>query len=261
MTDAEMTAADRALWRVVDPSSHKNQPGDAQRCIAAGANVNCQRPRGWPDDDGSGYRETPLSIATAWHTPKLVKMLLEHGADTGFITTFGERTILHIAALHDRAENAGMLIEAGASVEQKETVEGWTALHLAVYKSHRHHKTVRLLLAKGANVNATDDAGRTPLYIALEGALPRFQHDLIRILLASGADLSAKTFDGRSPHDFAKEQRRPYRQDLCFLEQLLETERVRRAVAFAMGQQERLGGQSWVQHLEPGVVRMVLQYV
>lgn len=45
---------------------------------------------------------------------------------------------------------------------------------------------------------------------------------------------------------------------------MIQAEVASRAVAFAMGQQfkqERLGAESWVQELDAGVVRMVLEHV
>ena len=51
-----------------------------------------------------------------------------------------------------------------------------------------------LLSSPGANVNATDDRGSTPL---LEAA--RFGHeDICRVLIAAGADVKAKDKDGKS---------------------------------------------------------------
>jgi uncharacterized protein len=51
-----------------------------------------------------------------------------------------------------------------------------------------------LLSSPGANVNATDDRGSTPL---LEAA--RFGHeDICRALIAAGADLKAKDRDGKT---------------------------------------------------------------
>src|ERR1051325_3445833 len=51
-----------------------------------------------------------------------------------------------------------------------------------------------LLSSPGANVNATDDRGSTPL---LEAA--RFGHeDICRVLIAAGANLKAKDKDGKT---------------------------------------------------------------
>ena len=52
-----------------------------------------------------------------------------------------------------------------------------------------------LLSAPGADVNATDESGSTPL---LEAA--RFGHeDICRALIAAGANLKAKDRDGKTP--------------------------------------------------------------
>ena len=51
-----------------------------------------------------------------------------------------------------------------------------------------------LLSSPGANVNATDDRGSTPL---LEAA--RYGHeDICRVLIAAGADVKAKDRDGKT---------------------------------------------------------------
>jgi len=219
------TDLDRALWNVVDKRSYQKQPRDAAKCIAAGANVNCQRPMGYPCEEDPSKRETPLLIAIFRYMPNLVNRLLELGADPSAETgSFGDRTALHIAALHDRAEMAGMLIKAGVSMEKKDTIFGWTALHLAVYKCHRHHLTVRMLIADGANVNAIDDTGRTPLHIVLEYGM-RFSQELKEILIENGADLVDKTVDGNFPDGkFAWEER----AGTNWIKTLLKKERYRR---------------------------------
>jgi hypothetical protein len=187
----EITDLDHDLWKCIDRPPYKNQSRDAQRCIEDGANVNCQRPMDIYGDDLSKL-ETPLLVAICRCAPKLVKRLIELGADSSAeIDAFGERTLLHIAALHDRAETVGILIKAGVSMEKKDTIFGWTALHLAVFKCHRHHLTVRMLLMNGANVNAMDNSGRKPLDIALEYE-GRFSPQLKEIL-SGGEELSDKT--------------------------------------------------------------------
>lgn len=67
-------------------------------------------------------------------------------------------------------------------------------------------KVVADLLARGRNVNATDEAGRTPLsYAAQSGSLPTALH-----LLRVGADVHAADPVGRSPLFYAASARAPY---------------------------------------------------
>ena len=229
------TDLDRALWKVVDTRSYKKQPRDATRCIAAGANVNCQRPMGYPCEEDPSKRETPLLVAIAHCMPKLVNRLLELGADPNLETgAFGDRTLLHIAVLHNRAEIVGMLIKAGVALERKDSLFGWTALHLAVYKCHRHHLSVRMLLADGANVNAMDDTGRTPLHIVREYG-GRFSQELKEILIENGAGVSDKTIDGNFPN---WEFEWKWKDGTNWMKTLLHKERYprgRRALASAVG--------------------------
>jgi hypothetical protein len=80
---------------------------------------------------------------------------------------------------------------------------------------------------------------------------------LARILLDNGADEQQKTNAGSTPEDFATAGPHP------LLAVMLKAVAVRRAqcVAFAMGNQERLGAGSWVQERDAGVVLMVLEQV
>jgi Arf-GAP/coiled-coil/ANK repeat/PH domain-containing protein len=54
---------------------------------------------------------------------------------------------------------------------------------------------VRFLTARGANVNAPDARGCTPLHVAYEFG----RHDLVRALLACGANPRAVDHQGRTP--------------------------------------------------------------
>ncbi|HSW00737.1 MAG TPA: serpin family protein [Sedimentisphaerales bacterium] len=56
-------------------------------------------------------------------------------------------------------------------------------------------ESVRTLLAKGADVNARDDRGRTPLHEAADGAFA----DLAELLIRQGADVQARDPRGRTP--------------------------------------------------------------
>jgi ankyrin repeat protein len=237
--DAE-TDPDRALWNIVDKEYYKKQPRDAQSCVTDGANVNCLRPMDPYGDDVSKL-ETPLLVTVYRQNPELVKRLLEMGANLSANTNaYGGRTVLHIAALHNSAEIAGMLIQAGVSMEQKDTLHGWTALHLAVSECRRRHLTVRMLLANGANVNAMDDSGRTPLRLAMEIG-GRYASQCKEILIANGADLVGKVVKGSYPEGESAWDERSGKPWMEILQKKERYHSGRRDLAFAMRQWEQQG--------------------
>ena len=76
-------------------------------------------------------------------------------------------TPLHIASSKRSAETVDLLIQNGADVNAQ-NVNGSTPLHVAASSHLALEGTiVRLLLRRGANVDAKDSEGRTPLDIAL----------------------------------------------------------------------------------------------
>jgi ankyrin repeat protein len=88
-------------------------------------------------------------------------------------------------------ERIRKLISQGADANAKDN-RGMTPLHKAAYYGRR--QIAEVLIAKGANVNETDTAGQTPLHIAANfGA--KFVPEL---LLAKGADVNARDNSGNT---------------------------------------------------------------
>ena len=167
----------------------------------------------------------------------------------------GERTALSpalwIAAWDGRAAVVRQLLAEGSDIEERGGVSLSTPLGAA---SWRGHKIVALLLLEqGAEISATDVYNWTPLHSASRWG----REAIVRLLLNRGADLQSKTDKQCTPADIATALSRTQ------ITAMLKAEALRRAqcVAFAMGQQERLGAGSWVQELDAGVVRMVLEEV
>ena len=80
----------------------------------------------------------------------------------------------------------GYTLAKGADVNAKDK-EGKSPLHYAERKA-----VAELLLAKGADVNAKDNEGKTPLHCAT-------RKDTVELLLATGADVNAKDNGGETP--------------------------------------------------------------
>jgi len=102
---------------------------------------------------------------------------------------------LHDAAFEGDADTVRMLIEAGADVNAKDA-HGATPLHLAVAN------TARVLIEAGADVNAEDPYGQTPLH----GAAFEGDADTAQVLIEAGADVNALTSigDGDTPLNYAE---------------------------------------------------------
>ena len=95
---------------------------------------------------------------------------------------------------HGAVEEVKQLFADGKATARDVNVFGITALHIAAKR--KNLGLVRLLLREGADVNAQDDDGDSPLH----GALAIEQnYDVARILIEKGADLASTAIDGKTP--------------------------------------------------------------
>ena len=106
-------------------------------------------------------------------------------------------TALHLAAWNGYTELVEVLIEEfGAALELK-TSAGSTPLHCAAGNGHKD--TVSLLLRKGASAGATDDEGRTPLFLAAFHGFDTVCGAIVTGSLMTASQLDTEDTDGRSP--------------------------------------------------------------
>lgn len=102
---------------------------------------------------------------------------------------------LILACYRGNRDVANYLIKHGADVNVASTMG--TALMAAVVKNDV--ETVKLLLAKEANVELSDSNGITALIYAVKFQNP----EIVKLLLKSGASKSARDKDGKTAFEYA----------------------------------------------------------
>lgn len=128
-----------------------------------GANVNTVA-----DADG---KSSPIASAVSRGHLQVVRMLIEFNADIDVRGDFG-RGLLHMAACHCDCENNGtdyvgitqLLLGHGANLDARDS-DGYTPLHCS--SRWGSVEGTRLLLKYGTIIVAEDNEGRTPLQLSL----------------------------------------------------------------------------------------------
>lgn len=158
--------------------------------VSKGADVN--------QADGQGW--TPLQSAARQRRDRMIKLLIELGADVNV----GDPTPLVAAVMRDHVPSIKALIEHGADME-KPGQEDFKPLPLAIAEDK--YEAAKVLMEAGANVNSFSGADElTPLMIAAgqtapaEGAmfLPGSARptDIARGMLDRGANVNAQSKNG-----------------------------------------------------------------
>lgn len=171
--------------------------------------------------------------ALMWAAPQVVDLLLRAGANVNARDN-SQRTALTYAAFEDDAAAVKALLDGGAEVDPRDsfgmTPLYWATQWLAVWllveapnivvcnpphldilpdlrRAHAGQErnrpaVVSLLLQRGANPNARDKSGSTPLirYTGLQfpGFIQECRFQIVTALLANGADVNAQDSEGNT---------------------------------------------------------------
>ncbi|KAK7094483.1 hypothetical protein V1264_006040 [Littorina saxatilis] len=156
----------------------EGQGNIADLLIDLGADVNVSVTSGWEG------RQTPLFCACHTGLIRTVGLLLKHNAVIDAINKW-KQTALHRACQCKSptasADINRLLLDAGADVNAQDML-GRTPLHFAAWDGNT--ETLRRLIHHEADLNATDNEGRTPLHCVYTASKP----GIITQLVEAGAE-------------------------------------------------------------------------
>jgi len=197
---ADVNKQDSQGWTPLANAARQRKDKVAALLIEHGADPNLA-------SDGT----TPLIAAVMRDSVPTVDVLLKNGAKIEEVGPEGYRP-LSIAIADSRYDAAKALIEHGADINAASGEDGLTPLMVAAAQtgpaegarflpgSVRPIDIAKMLVKKGADVNAKAKNGMTPLMIAATHNSP----PMIGLLMDAGADPDAKNALGQTASDVAK---------------------------------------------------------
>lgn len=183
-------------------AKHAGNLDTVKLLIAKGARLDAP-----PSEDG----ETPAAAAAAADDAEMLRVLLDRDVEHNLAGAAGPMTLMNAARTGNLAA-VKLLLSKGVPVNAQSPEESdgrvkngpiaighLTPLILAVARGGP--ETVRTLLDAGANVNAQDVRGMTPLMLAVATDHP--SHDVVRMLLARKPDTRIQSKAGETALDWA----------------------------------------------------------
>ena len=150
---------------------------------------------------------TPLHVASQFNKIVAASVLIANGAEVNAKDNSGN-TPLAMAASHNAAEVEKLLrkllMEAAEARAAAETAAEELGEKLRKAAGDGYYLAAKTLIERGADVNAKDNDGNTPLHWAAWKGQTRAA-EVAKLLIDNGAEVNAKNKYGNTPLDYAAE--------------------------------------------------------
>ena len=212
---AKLNERDAKGSTLLNKSVFFNKPKIFTVLLSAGADVNL------PNNNGC----TPLCNAAGLSRTAMARQLISAGADVNLASNIGWTPLIN-AAVNNSPSLVALLIASGADVNKADndgltplhytTNDGLTPLHYTTNdgysKVHNYSEARRMLIEKGAIIDAKSSSGSTPLMEAAHSG----DVQAVRELILAGADVRIvnEEEEQRTALDYAVEQKKYYAADI-----------------------------------------------
>lgn len=202
--DGKLTASGQAKDQAAGPSPSEifSEPLSLElgRAVVVGdiAGIHGALAKGAPINSKGKHGLTALHLSLLSFQISSFEALLESGADPNLAAANGD-SVMSLAPLMPEPSWLASAIADGGDLERRDLQER-TPLMLAA--RHERLENARLLVSRGADLNAADKHGETALFHTFQAFRPNLE--IARNLLANGADPNRVNAAGFTARDFAE---------------------------------------------------------
>lgn len=160
-------------------------------------------------ENGADPSKAPKKVDDNSEMSQLLKSYGNTSADINALDNMGWPRIVYVCRgdKGEHPEEVVRLLGLGADIDVRSS-KGKSALHCAAKAGFL--KVIDLLIEKGANIDAIDNKGETPLVEAIRSTIKNREklHQAMEVLLKKGADPNIKNNNAMSPLQIAQQKRR-----------------------------------------------------